>query len=105
LLLLYIKKDDRKHPPKFVRIIDLKEGKQENKVLYNAKVTDKELIGRLTSMLYCFIDGHIYYNSSVIKIRYDLLESKTVKRDLSEYEVFDYFHDILCHDEKGNETV
>ena len=66
-----------------MRIIDLKEGKQENTVLYNAKVTDNELIGRLTSMLYCFVDGHIYYNTSVIKIRYDLLlDTKAKKRDL-----------------------
>ena len=67
-------------------------------MIYNSKVTDDELIGRLTSMLYCFIDGHIYYNHNVIKIRYDLLDTKTNKRDLGEYEVFDYFSDILCFD-------
>ena len=57
---------------KFVRIVDLKDD-GDNKVLYNSKVENEELLGRLTSMLYCFVDGHIYYNDNVIKIRYDLL--------------------------------
>ena len=58
-----------------VRIIDLK-GNGENKILYDNQVFDPELIGRLTSMLYCFVDGHIYYNNNVIKMRYDLLKGK-----------------------------
>ena len=49
-------------------------------------------------MLYCFIDGHIYYNKSVIKIRYDLLNAKTNNKDYDEYEVFDYFPNILYLD-------
>lgn len=36
-------------------------------------IKDKELIGRLLSGLYTFVDGHIYFNNNVIKIRYDLL--------------------------------
>ena len=60
--------DEKKTSPKKVRIIDIKTN-GDFKIMYDSKVTDKELIGRLTSMLYCFIDGHIYYNRSVIKIR------------------------------------
>lgn len=68
----------------------------ENVLLYNHVVEDEELIGRLTSMLYCFVDGHIYYNNNVIKIRYDLLLKQDTKcADYGEYEVFDYYENIL----------
>ena len=43
---------------------------------------NEELIGRLVSMLFCFIDGHLYYNDKVIKIRFDLL--------LDQKDVMDY---------------
>ena len=55
---------------------------------------NKELIGRLKSNLYTLVDGHIYYNNKVIKIRYDLLKKKNLK-DLEEHEVFDYYENIL----------
>lgn len=63
---------------------------------------NKELIGRLKSNLYTLVDGHIYYNNKVIKIRYDLLRKKNLK-DLEEHEVFDYYENILNLDAK--ETV
>ena len=77
-----------------VRIVDLKDN-WENQILYNHRVFDEELIGRLTSMLYCFVDGHIYYNNKVIKIRYDLLKGKKKLKEYDEYEVFDYYDNIL----------
>lgn len=40
---------------------------------FQLMINDEELIGRLLSGLYTFVDGHIYYNNNVIKIRYDLL--------------------------------
>jgi hypothetical protein len=52
-------------------MIDLKEGT----LLYDLEIKDPFLIGRLKSGLYTFNDGHIYYNNSVIKIRYDLINS------------------------------
>jgi len=63
--------------------------------MFQNKVYNKELIGRLTSMLYSFVDGHIYYNNNVIKIRYDLLESKTNQRNYGEAEIFNYFDNLL----------
>ena len=36
----------------------------------------------------------MYFNNKVIKIRYDLLRKKNLK-DLEEYEVFDYYENIL----------
>ena len=43
------------------------------KVLWNGVVSGEELVGRLKSGLYTLVDGHIFYNNCVIKIRYDLL--------------------------------
>jgi hypothetical protein len=37
-------------------------------------IKNKEIIGRLKSNLYNFVEGHIYFRNKVIKIRYDLLE-------------------------------
>lgn len=83
---------------KQVKIYDL----ENEKLLWNAQVRNKELIGRLKSNLYTLVDGHIYYNNKVIKIRYDLLKKKNLK-DLEEHEVFDYYENILSLDPK--ETV
>ena len=44
-------------------------------VLYEQPINNPTLIGRLKSGLYTFVDGHIYYNNDVIKIRYDLIHS------------------------------
>ena len=43
------------------------------KILFESMIKDKSLIGRLSSGMYTFVDGHIYYNNNVIKIRYDIL--------------------------------
>ena len=101
VLILFKKKKFKKKQGKYVKIVDLLE--DENKVLYNARIQHPELVGRLKSMLYSFVDGHLYYNNSVIKIRYDLLRSQKTMRDLDEQEVFDFYNDIL-HLEK-NEKV
>jgi len=53
----------------------------------------KPLIGRLESGLYTFVDGHIYYNNNVIKIRYDLFNS--YGNTYKENEIFDYYFDIF----------
>lgn len=62
--------------------------------LWLGKVTNKELIGRIKSNLFTFINGHLYFNNRVIKCRYDLLEKKGLK-ELDEDQVFDYFENIL----------
>jgi len=73
--------------------------------MYSRKVKEVELIGRLTSKLYCFIDGHIYYNNQVIKIRYDLLSGQKNNNELSEYEIFDYYDNINLADKRIKETI
>ena len=99
LIILYKYAINERKEQNFVRIVDLKDD-GENQILYNHKVFDEELIGRLTSMLYCFVDGHIYYNNNVIKIRYDLLKRKAKAKDYGEYEVFDYYDNILQLDKE-----
>jgi len=48
---------------------------EKMEVLYEQPINNPTLIGRLKSGLYTFVDGHIYYNNDVIKIRYDLIHS------------------------------
>ena len=62
--------------------------------MWNGKVNNIELIGRLKSLFYELIDGHLYYNNKVIKIRYDLLQKNNIK-EMNEYEVFDYYTNIF----------
>lgn len=44
--------------------------------------------------MYTLVDGHIYYNNDLIKVRYDLLEQKNSK-DLEEDQIFDYYENIF----------
>lgn len=74
----------------------------QKKVLWYAQCSNPELLGRLKSSLYTLIDGHMYYNNNIIKIRYDLLAQKNL-RELKESEVFDFYSKILSLDQ--NETV
>lgn len=52
------------------KIYNIKVGQIE----FSVMIKDRELIGRLISGLYTFVNGHIYFNNNVIKIRYDLLK-------------------------------
>lgn len=57
-------------------------------------ITDDVLVGRLLSGLYTFVDGHIYFNNNVVKIRYDLIaDPKGVT--LTEEIIFDKYFDIF----------
>lgn len=66
-------KNKKNKRDKFVTVYDF----ENVKVVFSMQVHNKELIGRLKSNLYNFVEGHIYYNNQVIKIRYDLLENKS----------------------------
>ena len=52
-----------------------------DKIIFQMKIENKEIIGRLKSNLYNFVGGHIYYNNKVIKIRYDLIEGRGGKEN------------------------
>ena len=66
-----------------------------DRVTYDAIITNKALIGRLKGGLYTFVNGHIYYNNNVIKVRYDLINNNKSNDLYKEFEVFDYYFDIF----------
>lgn len=57
------------------------------------KIQSREIIGRLKTNLYNFVEGHIYYNNKVIKIRYDLIDKN--EGDIKENELFDHYDNIV----------
>ena len=73
IITLTISKDKKKTSKKTYKfkMINLVDGNQE----YEIELTNPIIIGRLKSGLYTFMDGHIYFNNNVIKIRYDLINS------------------------------
>jgi hypothetical protein len=68
--------------------------------MISQQVRNDELIGRLKSNLYNFVDGHIYYINKVIKIRYDLIE-KPNAGEIKENLLFDYYVDIIRLDNEN----
>lgn len=67
----------------------------ENQILEFKTVIEFEpLIGRLESGNYTFVNGYIYYNNNVIKIRYDLI-AKSNQKVYKENEIFDYYFNIF----------
>ena len=65
------------------------------KFIYESIIYSKPLIGMLKSGLYTFVEGHMYYNNDVIKIRYDLI-SHPNSHQYKESEIFDYYFDIFA---------
>jgi hypothetical protein len=72
LMILTGIKNSHNKRDKFITFYDLEKGKK----IISLMVTDPEIIGRLKSNLYNFVDGHIYYNNKVIKVRYDLIDKE-----------------------------
>ncbi len=85
------------HKNKF-KIYDL----EKQMSLLSVSVTDPDIIGRFKSGLFTFVDGHMYFGNSVIKLRHDLIErNQTVQ--LKQNNVFDKYDDLL--DLKQTERV
>ena len=91
LIILSGIKNAKNRRDKFVTIYDV----DTEKIIYKLPVTSPEIIGRLKSNLYNFVEGHIYYGNKVIKIRYDQIENKNAG-DLKENQFFDFYSDILA---------
>lgn len=90
-VLIILKAESRKGKNvKICKIFDVFNGT----LLWQSQIKNKELIGRLKSNLYTLIDGHIYFNNDIIKVRYDLLEGKG-RAELEEHQIFDYYTDIF----------
>ena len=90
LLILTGKKNMKHKRDKFITIFDIK----LEKIMYSMQIHNKEVIGRLKSNLYNFVEGHIYYGNKVIKLRYDLIE-KMQCSDIKECQLFDHYSEIL----------
>lgn len=71
LIILTGVKNSKMKRDKFITIYDW----DQEVVIVRLKIESREIIGRLKSNLYNFVEGHIYYNNKVIKIRYDLLKT------------------------------
>jgi hypothetical protein len=77
-------------PIKKFRIFDI----DKMKITHESLIESTALIGRLASGMYTFVDGHIYYNNNVIKIRYDILD-KPDSQKYTETEIFDSYFNIF----------
>ena len=62
------------------------------KMIYECNIQNPALIGRLKSGLFDIVDGHIYFNNNVIKIRYELINSKN---HYGEDQIFNFYNDIF----------
>lgn len=71
----------KKRLGKKVTIIDV----NERNTLYQMKLEDPELKGRLKTNLFIFMDGHMYYNNKCIKLRYDILKKENNSGDFLEF--------------------
>lgn len=96
-------KEIPKKNTKLIKIFDL----QNEKILWNGRLCPgkpqiQELMGQMISGLYTLCEGHLYFNNKVIKIRYDLLNKKSIQ-DLKDEEVFDYYDNVLNLD-KGDQV-
>ena len=88
LIVLTGIKNNKLKRNKFITLLDI-----ENEQIIYSKIThDLELIGRLKSNLYIFVEGHIYYGNKVIKIRYDLINNQ---KYLDETKIFNQYNKIL----------
>jgi hypothetical protein len=85
-----------------LRLVDITD-MQDVRVIYDALVENQDLLGRIMSMTYVFVDGYMYYNNDVIKIRYDFIRDAEILRDVIEEDIFDYYQDIILLGE--NETI
>ena len=61
----------------FIKIKDLKE---KDDIILEQEILDENMKGILISGQYQLINGHIYFNNNVIKIRYDLIKQLVAKK-------------------------
>jgi hypothetical protein len=71
LLLFFQEKSKDSCKQLFVKIIDLKD---KEKILLDCEIVDQSMKGIFKSGAYKLINGHIYSDNKVIKLRYDLMK-------------------------------
>ena len=96
LMILTGIKNSHNKRDKFITFYDL----DTSKKLCKITVTNREIIGRLKSNLYNFVEGHIYYNNKVIKVRYDQIENN--QGEYNENEIFDHYKNVIKLDSKSD---
>ena len=62
--------------------------------MFECKLTNEDLIFRLSRGLFTLNDGHIYFDNQVWKIRYDLTDQVN-NLLLKEEDIFEHYPDIL----------
>ena len=67
----------------------------QNIQVFEIELTNQYFIGRLISGLCTLINGHIYFNNNLIKIRYDLIDSKQITYRIDEEQIFDFYTGIF----------
>jgi hypothetical protein len=91
LVLEFMSKTQTSTNQFFLKIFDLKEN---DKIILETMIENPTLQGILCSGAFTLVDGHIYYNNNVIKVRYDLIKDK-LARNLTNDEIFNQYDDIL----------
>lgn len=66
----------------------------EDRVILETEIVNSALKGILESNMFTLVDGHMYYNNNVFKVRYDLIDDKSI-RNLTNEEVFNQYDNIL----------
>ena len=98
-VIILLKKEKSKKDKYHVTLIDILDDFQI-KVLYNDMIKQKDIIGRLKSGLYMIVNGHIYFNNNLTKIRYDLLKSNNTTKEYRYTQIFDVYRDVLKLDKQ-----
>lgn len=80
--IIFLKKQQNKNKF-YISIVEISDD-TSYETLYNSPTTNEQFIGRLRSNFFMIVNGYIYYNNDVIKIRYDLLKDKNNTTDYGE---------------------
>ena len=57
-------------------------------------VEDPEIIGRFVANMFTFVNGHLYFDNQVFKLRYDIM-IKTKSESINEKHFIDKYDNIL----------
>lgn len=91
LVLMYKSASEKFEKTRRLKIFNI----TQRKIMINLTVSNQDFIGRFRSTLFNFVNGHFYFQNKVYKIRYDLLESSKILREINEAQLIDYYEDLL----------
>jgi uncharacterized protein YwqG len=82
---------NERHDPVYLMIKDLN---FKDKIILETEIFDHELKGIFVSDQYILIDGHLYFNNNVIKLRYELMQQYPNTQEFQSI-FFNYYSQIL----------